>query len=228
MAETDRRREKQKAYNDANGITPTTIKRDIANILGSVYEQDHVTVEAGFADEAETFIGHNLRAHIAELERRMKDAASNLEFEEAGRLRDEIRRLQATELAIADDPLARQQTIERKAADMTVEDLRRGATLSSPVLSPPVYGGGAPEGGGGGSTARKSRGAIPRRERTTGGSEEDLPTLADPMAGQHAHASEKKTGRAKSDTSFEVRPHKLKGKRLARPNAPKTFGSRRK
>ena len=208
MAETDRRREKQKAYNAANGITPTTIKRDIQNILGSVYEQDHVTVEAGFAEEGEAFIGHNLRAHINELERRMQVAASNLEFEEAGRLRDEIRRLQATELAIADDPLARQQTIERKAADMSVEDLRRGVDLS----------------GGGG--AKKNRGAIPKRERTTGGSEEDLPTLADPMAGQHAHASEKKTGRAKAD--FEVRPHKLKGKRLARPNAPKTFGSRRK
>lgn len=73
---------------------------------------------------------------------------------------------------------------------------------------------------------RKPRGAIPKRERTTGGSEEELPTLADPMAGQHAHGSEKKTGRAKAD--FEVRPHKLKGKRLPRPNAPKTFGSRSK
>jgi len=235
MAETDRRREKQHAYNEANGITPTTIKRDIQNILGSVYEQDHVTVEAGFADEATPFIGHNLRGHITDLERRMQAAASNLEFEDAGRLRDEIRRLQATELAIADDPLARQQSIERKAADMTVDDLRRGKDLSSPsrrgadALDPPPFTGeGDREAVEGADAARrrKNRGAIPKRERTTGGSEEVLPTLADPMAGQHAHASEKKTGRAKAD--FEVRPHKLKGKRLARPNAPKTFGSRSK
>jgi len=226
IAETDRRREKQNAYNEANGITPTTIKRDIANILGSVYEQDHVTVEAGFADEAAPFIGHNLRAHIADLERRMKEAASNLEFETAGRLRDEIRRLQATELAIADDPLARQQTIADKAANMTVDDLRRGKDLSSALSPPALAGGDSREAAEGGMSPRRNRGAIPKRERTTGGSEEELPTLADPMAGQHAHASEKKTGRAKAD--FEVRPHKLKGKRLARPNAPKTFGSRSK
>ncbi|MFT3811267.1 MAG: excinuclease ABC subunit UvrB [Micropepsaceae bacterium] len=228
MAETDRRREKQKAYNEANGITPTTIKRDIQNILGSVYEQDHVTVEAGFADDAAPFIGHNLRAHIAELERRMQSAASNLEFEEAGRLRDEIRRLQATELAIADDPLARQQTIERKSADMSVDDLRRGKSLSSST----GHGGGGGEAVGGGSTGRRSRGAIPKRERTTGGSEEEI--LSPPVYGGSGpegveggkRGPEKKTGRAKSD--FEVRPHKLKGKRLARPNAPKTFGSRSK
>lgn len=202
MDETDRRREKQRAYNEANGITPATIKRDIQNILGSVYEQDHVTVEAGFADEATPFIGHNLRGHIEDLERRMKDAASNLEFEEAGRLRDEIRRLQATELAIADDPLARQRSIE-ETAGKTVDDLRRGKSLSAPG----------------------HRGAIPKHLRTTGGSEEELPVIANPMAGQHADAAPK-NGRAKAD--FEVRPHKLKGKRLARPGAPKTFGSRRK
>ncbi len=224
MAETSRRRDKQRAYNEANGITPATIKRDIANILGSVYEQDHVTVEAGFADQATPFIGHNLRGHIEDLERRMKDAASNLEFEEAGRLRDEIRRLQATELAIADDPFARQAAVEDKAARMTVEDLRRGANLSSPQR------GEVSRSDGGG--AKRNRGAIPKNQRTTGGTDDLLlPPL--PPAGEGGpegtgRGPEKKTGRAKSDTSFEVRPHKLKGKRLTRPGAPKTFGSRRK
>jgi excinuclease ABC subunit B len=113
MEETRRRREKQEAYNKANGITPATIKRGIQDIMGSVYEQDHVTVDAGLAVDAA--IGHNFRANLADLEKRMKEAASNLEFEEAARLRDEIKRLQAVELAVGDDPLARQAAVEAVA-----------------------------------------------------------------------------------------------------------------
>ncbi|HEY2444739.1 MAG TPA: excinuclease ABC subunit UvrB [Rhizomicrobium sp.] len=128
MAETSRRREKQSAFNLSNGITPASIRKSIGDIMGSIYERDHVTVDAGVAEEGRAFIGHNIRAHIAGLEKQMREAAADLEFETAARLRDEIKRLQATELAIADDPFARQSQV-----DVAVDDaMRTRSTEISP------------------------------------------------------------------------------------------------
>ncbi|MFN3450193.1 MAG: helicase-related protein, partial [Roseococcus sp.] len=100
LEETERRRAKQIAWNAAHGITPTTIRREIADVLKDVTQGDYVTVEAVEGDAAAQFVGKDLRATIAELERQMRAAAADLEFETAARLRDEIKRLEALDLGL--------------------------------------------------------------------------------------------------------------------------------
>ncbi|TRD12152.1 excinuclease ABC subunit UvrB [Erythrobacter insulae] len=119
MAETDRRREKQEAYNKEHGITPTTIKRNIADIVGDTASKDGVTVDLE-DDGVNNLVGHNLRSYIEDLEKRMRDAAADLEFEEAGRLRDEIRRLENDELGLPD--------AEKKAPKVGRSDAGRPGT----------------------------------------------------------------------------------------------------
>ncbi len=107
IAETDRRRERQMAYNLEHGITPESVKRDIKEILDSPYESrelDRLT-RPGVAETAKPFVGSNFQAALRDLEGRMREAASNLEFEEAARLRDEIKRMKLMDLEFANEVL---------------------------------------------------------------------------------------------------------------------------
>ena len=111
IAETTRRRERQSAYNLANGITPTTIKKNVDDVLHGLWKGD--TDQARVTAKVDQpLIGPNLAAHLDALRLAMRKAAENLEFEEAARLRDEVKRLEAVEMAVADDPLARQSEVD--------------------------------------------------------------------------------------------------------------------
>jgi excinuclease ABC subunit B len=105
MMETDRRRAKQEEYNLEHGITPTTIKRNIGDVLADVSMKDGLVVDTG-DDETQHLVGHNLKAYIADLEEQMKKAASDLEFETAAAIRDQIRRLEMDELGLPPDARA--------------------------------------------------------------------------------------------------------------------------
>jgi excinuclease ABC subunit B len=100
LGETERRRTRQTAWNEAHGITPQSIRKNIGEIIHSVFEQDYVTVAPVKDSSVDEFVGKDLHAAIATLETRMRNAAADLEFEEAARLRDEIKRLEALALGL--------------------------------------------------------------------------------------------------------------------------------
>ena len=108
IQETNRRRAIQVAYNKKHNINATTIKKEISDVLGSVYEKDYIKV--GTNDN----VGGNLKKHLKALNKRMKEAATNLEFEEAAKIRDEIRKLEATELEIVLNPKVKQYSLNNK------------------------------------------------------------------------------------------------------------------
>ncbi len=108
IEETDRRRKLQVAYNKKNNISATSIKKDITDILESIYEKDYTKINV------DTSIGHNLKKHLKSLKKKMKEAAENLEFEEAAKIRDEIRKLEASELEIGINPKIRQSKLQNK------------------------------------------------------------------------------------------------------------------
>ena len=108
IQETERRRKIQLAYNKKHNIDAKTVKKEISDILESVYEKDYVKISEG------SNIGGNLKKHLKGLDKKMKEAASNLEFEEAAKIRDEIRKLQTTELEITLNPKIRQYDVKNK------------------------------------------------------------------------------------------------------------------
>ncbi len=108
IQETNRRRKIQLSYNKKNKIDAKSVKKEISDILESVYEKDYVKVSEG------SNIGGNLKKHLKVLNKKMKDSASNLEFEEAAKIRDEIRKLESTELEITLNPKIRQYDVKNK------------------------------------------------------------------------------------------------------------------
>ena len=103
--ETKRRREKQEEYNKDHNITPASIKKNIKDILSSIYEKDHVQIEAPDYLDNDLMIGNNLEKHLKVLEKKMLTSAENLDFEEAAKIRDEINRLNETSLLLLENPM---------------------------------------------------------------------------------------------------------------------------
>jgi excinuclease ABC subunit B len=111
IGETNRRREKQMAYNEKHGITPETVKKNVEDVLAGLWKGD-TDMSRVTAKVEKPMVGNNLAEHLNALRLAMRKAAENLEFEEAARLRDEVKRLETVELAVSDDPMARQSAVE--------------------------------------------------------------------------------------------------------------------
>jgi excinuclease ABC subunit B len=139
IEETARRRAKQNAWNETHGITPRSVRKNIAEAMSSVFEQDYVTVSPVKDAEISEFVGKDLDAAIADLEKRMRAAAADLEFETAARLRDEVKRLEAIQLGLEPPPLP------RSAAGAPGAAKPRGARTPEPLG--PGGGGYDPKGG---------------------------------------------------------------------------------
>jgi len=202
MEETSRRRAKQEAYNAANGITPESVKAHISDILDSVYERDHVRASIaapgkGGTDEG-ALVGGNLAAHLEALEKQMRDAAADLDFETAARLRDEVKRLKAVELDLMEDPMARDAGVENTRAS------RKAKATGKPVRSS----------SGGGKESAKSSG-VPASD------EANARSL---RAGQKSSVSENQSSVSEENNPSYFRKNSLDEMTVGRTEKPRHEG----
>jgi excinuclease ABC subunit B len=129
LDETSRRREKQQEYNAAHGITPESVKKGISDILQGVYSKDSLNIDTGVLGDGDR-IGSNLEATLADLEKKMRAAAADLEFEDAARFRDEIQRLKKLDLGVEDRGFGQKKAGKPSVGNTAIEKISAGAVSS--------------------------------------------------------------------------------------------------